>query len=253
MRAEARGGSVGSGSSPKRAAASAAAEVDGAPGRFRIPASRPRSSSARAGSSLTRLSRTTQARWPSAVATARSVSARRAAVVGVAVDRRQRAIRPREGLLDVRLGVAHQLAEQRQGLVRDTRVAAAPAVDVGHRRDRRTDQPALPARWREDELLELGPAVRLGVDALGVRVGEGVDGDPVAGLAGGPAEELPGPFGLGRERSLQEPEREPAWFQAIGSAEEPIGDEEQRRRALIAGGVRGSRATTAAINGQRTP
>ena len=76
----------------------------------------------------------------------------------------------------------------------DLGIAAAGGGRRGHRRDRRADEAALPARRREDELLELGPAVRLGGDARAVRMGERVDGDPVAGLAGGAAEELPGPL-----------------------------------------------------------
>jgi hypothetical protein len=43
-------------------------------------------------------------------------------------------------------------------------------------------------------LLELGPAIRLGRTPFAVGVGEAVDRDPVAGLAGRPTQELPGAF-----------------------------------------------------------
>ncbi len=74
---------------------------------------------------------------------------------------------PGERLLDVRLGVADELAEERRGHAPATSGSRPPARGhVGQRRDRRADEPALPARRRVDELLELGPAVRLGGDAL---------------------------------------------------------------------------------------
>ena len=134
----------------------------------------------------------------------------------------------------------------------DARVAAAPAVDVGHRRDRRADEAALPARRAVDELLELGPAVGLGGDALAVRVGERVDGDPVAGLAGGAAEELPGPLGLVGERPLEQAEGEPAGLE-LGLAEEAVGEEQERRRRGRPWSRCGSRAgrPRAAASGRR--
>ena len=74
----------------------------------------------------------------------------------------ERAVRPRQRLLDVRLGVAHQLGEERQGVPGDAPDRGrARRSTVGHRRDRRADEAALPARRAVDELLELGPAVRL--------------------------------------------------------------------------------------------
>ena len=131
----------------------------------------------------------TQARWPSSVA---------AASLGLVARRPPRSRRGRRRSAS---GSAHasafwtsgsaspiSSAEERQGVAGDVRLAAAPAVDVGHRRDGRADEPALPARRAVDELLELGPAVGLGGDPLAVRVGERVDGDPVAGLAGGAAQ-----------------------------------------------------------------
>ena len=123
----------------------------------------------------------------------------------------------------------------------DLRIACRrPRSDVGHRRDRRADEASLPARRREDQLLELGPAVRLGGDALGVRVGERIDRDPVAGLARGPAQELPGALGLGRERALEQAEREPARFEAV-LAEQAVGDEQRAGWAGPCGWRRGSR------------
>ena len=82
-------------------------------------------------------------------------------------------------------------------------------------------------RRRVDELLELGPAVGLGLDAPGVGMGEAVDGDPVAGLAGGPAQELPGPLGLGGQRPLEQPEGEPARLEVV-VAQQAVGDEQER-------------------------
>ena len=134
----------------------------------------------------------------------------------------------------------------------DLRVAAASPVDVGHRRDRRADEAALPARRGVDEQLELGPAIGLGGDALAVRVGERVDGDPVAGLAGGAAEELPGPLGLDRRASARGGRRRTSAPRA------PSRGRAGRRRTGAASGasprvaLRKPRAT-AAMSGQRTP
>ena len=241
----------GSGSPPKRAAVSAAAEVDGAPARLRMPARRPRSSSAVVGSSLASVSRMTQARWPSSVAGGALGLVAEGRFGRRAIDDGQRPVGPREGLLDVRLGVAHELAEERQGVDGDLRVAAAAPVDVGHRRDRRADEPALPARRAVDELLELGPAIGLGGDALGVRVGERVDGDPVAGLARGAAEELPGPLGLAssvrssRPKANQRASSSVSWKSRSAMNRSGVG-----RSPRVA--LRKPR-WTAAISGQRTP
>ena len=122
---------------------------------------------------------------------------------------------------------------------------------MGHRGDRRADEPALPARRGVDELLELGPAVRLGGDALAVRVGERIDRDPVARLAGGPADQLPRALGLGASvRS-----RRPKANQRASSSRS-----RKRRSARNRSGVgRSCRvalrkpAATAASSGQRTP
>ena len=75
----------------------------------------------------------TQARWPSSCVAARSVSAWSAATVAGHVDDRQRSVGPSEGLLDVRLGVAHELAEEREGVSGDlwlTTAATSTAVMV---------------------------------------------------------------------------------------------------------------------------
>ena len=189
-----------------------------------------------AGSSLASVSRMTQARWPSAVAGGALGLVAEGRLGGRRVDDGQRPIGPRQRLLHVRLGVAHQLAEERQGVRGDLGIAAARAVHVRHRRDGRADEAALPARRAVDELLELRPAIGLGDDALAVRVGERVDGDPVTGFAGRATEELPGPLGLDRERALEEAEGEPAGLElhARGRAD--------RRRTGVASVVRrGSR------------
>ena len=115
----------------------------------------------------------------------------------------------------------------------DVRVAAASPVDVGHRRDGRADEPALPARRAVDELLELRPAIGLGGDPLGVRVGQRVDGDPVARLARRATQELPGPLGLRGEGALEQAEGEPAGLE-LELVEEAIGEEQEGRRPVTA-------------------
>ena len=54
------------------------------------------------------------------------------------------------------------------------------------------------------------------------------------------------------ERPLEEAEGEPAGLE-LGLAEQAIGDEQERRRAVACGSRCGSRAATAARSGQRTP
>ena len=56
--------------------------------------------------------------------------------------------------------------DQPETVAGDLGIAAAPMVDVRHRGDRAADEPPLPARRAVDELLELGPAVRLVQDPL---------------------------------------------------------------------------------------
>ena len=118
----------------------------------------------------------------------------------------------------------------------DLGVATGLAVAMGHRRDGRTDEPAFPARRAVDELLELGPAIGLCGDPLAVWVRQQIDGDPVAGLAGGAAHQLPGALGLGGQRSFEETEGEPACLE-LALMEEPIGDEQEGRRRGALGGV----------------
>ena len=227
----------------------------GRPARLRIPASRSRSSSAVAGSSLASVSRMTQARWPSSVAGG-ALGLVAEGRLGRRRDRRRSATGRPTTRAFWTSGSASPMscAEQRQGVDGDLRVAAAAPVDVGHRRDGRADEPALPAGRAVDELLQLGPAIGLGGDALGVRVRQRIDGDPVAGLAGGAAQELPGPLGLGVERPLEEAEGEPARLE-LRLVEEAIGDEQERRRR----GRRASRCGTragrrpAAASGRRGP
>ena len=103
-----------------------------------------------------------------------AASRRTKAVTAGRVDEGQRAERPGERLLDVRLGVADEVAEDGQAARRRPRGSRpSAAVDERDRRDRAADEAALPARRRVDELLELGPAVRLAEDALADRDGRG--------------------------------------------------------------------------------
>ena len=96
-------------------------------------------------------------------------------------------------------------------------------------------------RRRVDEQFELGPAIRLVLDAPGVGVGQVVDGDPVPSLTGGAAQELPGLLGLGRQRALEEAEREPARFEVV-VAQEAIGHEQERaERVAPRGGLEPAR------------
>src|SRR4029077_17014257 len=104
--------------------------------------------------------------------------------------------RPGERLLDVRFVVPDQLVEQLEAMAHDIRLTAAPPVDVGNGGHGGADQAAFPARWREDEAVELRPAVGLGQDPTANRMGEAVDRDPVAGFSSGPAEQLPGALGV---------------------------------------------------------
>ena len=66
-----------------------------------------------------------------------------------------------------------------------------------------------------------------------VRMGQVVDRDPVGSLARTAAQELPGPLRLGRERPFEEREGEPARLEVL-LAEQAIGDEQQRGRAVAA-------------------
>ena len=65
-------------------------------------------------------------------------------------------------------------------------------------------------------------------------MGEVVDGDPVARLARGAPEELPGALRVGGQRPLEQAEGEPAGLE-VRLAEQAIGDEQQRRRPVAAG------------------
>ena len=153
--------------------------------------------------------------------------------------RGERAKRPRQRLLDVRLGVADEVG---RGSARpwrgDLRVAAAAGGRRGHRRDRRADEAALPARRRVDELLELRPAVRLARGCPWPRVGEGVDGDPVAGLARGSArtscQVRSGSSASVRSRRPKASQ----WSSSVGPREQAVGDERAAAsRRSLAGGV----------------
>ena len=124
-----------------------------------------------AGRASTRLSRMTQARWPSSVAAAVAASCGAQPSVAARSTWRQRAVGPRERLLDVRLGVADQLGEEGEAVRGDARVAArrrGRRAGSSRSSSRRAGAPS--ATGEIDELLELGPAIRLGEDALAVRV-----------------------------------------------------------------------------------
>ena len=120
-------------------------------------------------------------------------------------------------------------ADEIEPMARDLRRPAQAMVDERQGGDRRADEPPLPAGRREHEALELRPAIRLEEDPAADRVGERVDGDPVAGLAGASPEELPGAFGVVGKEPLEQPEREPAWLE-LGLGEQPRGDLEEARR-----------------------
>ena len=213
----------------------------GAPARRRMPSRRARIPAATAGSSFCSVSRTTQARWPSDSRAARSASARAEPGDGVAIDERQAAEGPRQGLLDVGLGVADELADEFQAMPRDVGLAPAAMIDERHGRDRATDEPTLPARRRVDELVELRPAVRLGEDALADGMCERIDRDPVARFAGGAAQQLPGALRIVGDEALEEPEGEPAWLE-LRLAQQAIGDEQPAAGAVAPGRIRGSPA-----------
>src|SRR5689334_20350674 len=111
---------------------------------------------------------------------------------GRRVDRGEGPEGPREGLLDVGVRVADELRQEREAAAHGGGPLLREAPDVGEGRDRRADEPALPARGRVDELLELSPAVGLREDAAGDRVREAVDRDPLGRAAGLRPDEVPG-------------------------------------------------------------
>ena len=222
---------------------------------------RSRSSCGDGRASFARLSRMTQARWPSSVAAARSVSRAERRHGRGEVDVGERAVGPRERLLDV--GSASPMSWPRSGrrVLGDVRLAAAAPVDVGHRRDRRADEAALPARRREDELLELGPAIGLR-ERCRVPYGwaRASTVTQSRGLARRAAEQLPACVPARRERPLEDAEREPARLDDAArrksrprgsrSGDRPLASRRrlepaQERRRGAASGRRGSAPTPA--------
>ena len=204
---QASGGSgwlAGSGSSPKRARSRRRPTSTVRPDRLRMPASRVRRSPAVAGSSLAE----GVADDPGAMAVVRRGGAIGLDAQGGLGGRR----RPRRPASDTpRTAPSGRPARRRPSAGRG---AAAPALATSGSRPRRRStwvivaivDPTSRRSQRDgliDELLELRPAIRLGRDPLAVRMGQRVDGDPVAGLAGGAPEELPGPLGLGRRASAR--------------------------------------------------
>ncbi len=147
---------------------------------------------------------------------------------GVAIDREELPIRPRERFLHLGLDVAHEQGEDREGVGGDRAAAIRHPSFERHDRDRGADETALPARRGDDQLLELGPAVRLTEDAVRHRAGEAVDGDPVTRLLARPPQELPGALRLLDERPVEEAEGEPTDLQ-LGFVEEAIREREQER------------------------
>ena len=92
-------------------------------------------------------SRITQARWPSSVARAVSASASRKADDGGSIRQRQRAKGPREGLLDVGLGVTDEEPDAGEAAGRRgwARARRERSWRMGQRGDGGADQAALPA------------------------------------------------------------------------------------------------------------
>ena len=86
------------------------------------------------------------------------------------------------------------------------------------------------------ELLELGPAEALEQDPPAVRMGKGIDGDPVARLPGSPSKKLPGPLRIGRQEPVEEPEGEPARLEP-GLIEQAVGELEVAGRPFSPGGL----------------
>ena len=172
---------------PKRSAASAAADVAGAPARRRIPSSRALIGAARSVGSLERASRMTQARWPSSFAR-RCPPARRRSVATAAESTRTR-LRSAQASAFWTSGSSSPISWRMRSRPLAATIGSRPrrSVDERHGRDGAADEAALPARRRVDELLELRPAVRLVEDALAGDVGEGVDRDPVRRPRGRPA------------------------------------------------------------------
>ena len=110
-----------------------------------------------------------------------------------------------------------------------------------------------PSATASNELLELGPAIGLGEDALAERVGEGVDRDPVVRPArAAAAEQLPGALRVGANGPLEQAEREPARLDvgSRGAGRRDVrGSVDGRSRRVAALNPR----WTAASSGQRTP
>ena len=232
---------------------SAAAEVDGAPGRRRMPARRSRSS---VGVGRVELGEAV-ADDPCAVAVVG-----RDGAIGLGAQGRGRALRDRRWASE---RYAHDSAFWTSGSASPMswpRSGRAWSTTSGPRPVRRlpwvivaivdADEAALPARRREDELLELRPAVRLGDDAGAVRVGEVVDGDPVGRLPGAAPEQLPGPLGVARPASARGARR-----RTSAPRGGPRGTGDRRGTAAGSADRGGSRLrkprTTAASSGQRTP
>ena len=155
------------------------------------------------------------------------------------VHEREGAERPRERLLHVGLRVADEQPDDVEAARRDRRCTAPGPVDERDAGDGRADEPALPARRRVDELLELRPAVRLGEDAPGARRGERVDGDPLARGRRHPPDELPRALGIGRDDPVGDVDGEPPHLRDV-APRRPVGEREEPCRGGRAGSPAGS-------------
>ena len=116
-------GSARAGIGRQSAAAPAAREVDGAPARRRMPVELGPDRGG-VGRQLDRASRRTQARWPSSLAAALVRLALDEGGRRGGIDEHQRAQRPGERLLDIRLGVADEVADEPEAVDGDSGVAA---------------------------------------------------------------------------------------------------------------------------------
>ena len=229
-------------------------EVDGAPGRRRMPGERARGCRRRRpGRAWSRLSRMTQARWPSSVATARSVSSRSAAVGRSRVDLGQRAIGPRRAPSG-RPARRRRSAAPRSGrrVVDDLRAAPGPPVAVGHRRDRRARRGGAPSATARRRAARAPPS-----DRARRRCPMPYGWARSSTVIQSPASRAPRRrscqvrSGSSVEGALEQAEGEPARLE-VRLAEQPVGEEQQRRRPSRRVASRKPRMT-AAISGQRTP
>ena len=126
------------------------------------------------------------------------------------------------------------VADEPESVDGDVLRPAQATVDEGQGGNGRAHQASLPLRRGRDELLKLRPAVGLQEDAPAVGVGERVDGDPVARLAGRPAQELPAALRISGQEPVEQAEGEPAQLE-LAFVEEAVGQLEVARRPFRPG------------------